>query len=103
MDLKIYLHRCLDKTSRDSVQKHVLISALVLKTVYAGGKRVIGVQTPQGTSNVEIEIPRGIVHGESVRFAKAAPGGIDLVVNFRIQADPKWQRNGLDMHTDAEC
>lgn len=71
-----------------------------LKDSIAGGKRVIGVQTPQGNSNVEIDIPRGIVHGESVRYPKAAPGGLDLVVNYRIQGDPKWQRNGLDMHTE---
>ena len=76
--------------------------SISLKDSLAGGKRVIGVQTPQGTSNVEIEIPRGIVHGESIRFAKAAPGNIDLVINFRIQGDPNWQRNGLDMHTEKE-
>ncbi len=68
----------------------------------AGGKRIIGVNTPQGTSSVEIDIPRGVVHGESIRYAKAAPGGIDLIVNFRIQGDPRWQRNGLDMHTERE-
>ena len=40
------------------------------------------------------------MHGESIRYAKAAPGGIDLIVNFRIKGDTKWQRNGLDMHTE---
>ena len=74
--------------------------SISLRDSIAGGKRIIGVNTPQGNSSVEIDIPRGIVHGESVRYAKAAPGGIDLVVNFRIQHDPKWQRNGLDMHTE---
>jgi len=76
--------------------------SISLKDSLAGGKRIIGVQTPQGTSNVEIDIPRGIVHGESVRFSKAAPGNMDLVVNFRIQGDPQWQRNGLDMHTEKD-
>lgn len=89
------------QTQQRQAEARINIS-INLKDSLAGGKRVIGVQTPQGTSNVEIEIPRGIVHGESVRFAKAAPGGIDLVVNFRIQGDPKWQRNGLDMHTEEE-
>tara|TARA_Y100000992_G_scaffold291460_1_gene247884 strand:+ start:3276 stop:4046 length:771 start_codon:yes stop_codon:yes gene_type:complete len=74
--------------------------SISLKDSLAGGKRIIGVQTPQGSTNVEINIPRGIVHAESIRYPKAAPGGIDLVVNFRIQHDPKWQRNGLDMHTE---
>ena len=74
--------------------------SISLRDSLAGGKRIIGVQTPQGSTDVEIDIPRGIVHGESVRYAKAAPGGIDLVVNFRIKGDAKWQRNGLDMHTE---
>ena len=73
-----------------------------LKDSIAGGKRVIGVQTQQGQSSIEIDIPRGIVHGESIRYPKAAPGNVDLVVNFLIKADPKWQRNGLDMHTERE-
>jgi len=76
--------------------------SISLRDSLAGGKRIIGVQTPQGSTDVEIDIPRGIVHGESVRYAKAAPGSIDLVVNFRIQGDPRWQRNGLDMHTERE-
>ena len=75
--------------------------SISLRDSLAGGKRIIGVQTPQGSTDVEIDIPRGIVHGESVRYAKAAPGGMDLVVNFRIKGDAKWQRNGLDMHTEA--
>ena len=74
--------------------------SISLRDSLAGGKRIIGVHTPQGSIDVEIDIPRGIVHGESVRYAKAAPGGIDLVVNFRIKGDARWQRNGLDMHTE---
>jgi len=76
--------------------------SISLKDSIAGGKRIIGVNTPQGTSSVEIDIPRGVVHGESIRYPKAAPGNIDLVVNFRIQGDRNWQRNGLDMHTERE-
>ena len=67
-----------------------------------GGKRIIGVQTHLGTSNVEIDVPKGIVHGENVRYSKAAPGGLDLVVSFRIRAHPEWQRNGMDMHTETK-
>ncbi len=83
------------------VEARINIS-ISLKDSIAGGKRIIGVNTPQGTSSVEIDIPRGVVHGESIRYPKAAPGNIDLVVNFRIQGDRNWQRNGLDMHTERE-
>ena len=44
--------------------------SISLKDSIAGGKRVIGVQTPQGNSSIEIDIPRGIVHGESIRYPK---------------------------------
>ena len=74
--------------------------AIDLADSIRGGKRILGVQTPLGTSNVEIEVPKGIVHGENVRYSKAAPGGLDLVVSFRIRAHPEWQRNGMDMHTE---
>ena len=75
--------------------------AIDLADSIRGGKRILGVQTPLGTSNVEIDMPKGIVHGENVRYSKAAPGGLDLVVSFRIRAHPEWQRNGMDMHTEV--
>jgi len=76
--------------------------AIDLADSIRGGKRIIGVQTPLGTSNVEIDVPKGIVHGENIRYPKAAPGELDLIVSFRIRAHPKWQRNGMDMHTEIQ-
>ena len=82
-------------------QKEARISiSISLKDSLAGGKRIIGIQTQQGNSSVEIDIPRGVVHGENIRYAKAAPGGMDLIVSYRIKADSKWQRHGLDMYTE---
>jgi DnaJ-class molecular chaperone len=77
--------------------------AIDLADSIRGGKRILGVQTPLGTSNVEIDMPKGIVHGENVRYSKAAPGGLDLIVSFRIRAHPEWQRNGMDMHTEISA
>jgi DnaJ-class molecular chaperone len=37
------------------------------------------------------------------RISIAAPGGLDLVVSFRIRAHPEWQRNGMDMHTEISA
>lgn len=65
-----------------------------------GGKRIIGVQTHIGNSNVEIDIPKGVVHGENIRYPKVAPGGLDLVASFRIRSHANWRRNGMDMHTE---
>ena len=65
-----------------------------------GGKRIIGVQTPVGSSNIEIDIPKGVAHGENIRYPKVAPGGLDLIASFRIRAHPNWKRNGTDMYTE---
>jgi DnaJ-class molecular chaperone len=35
-----------------------------------------------------------------VQYPGLAPGGGDLVVQFRIHPDPNWQRNGLDLVTE---
>jgi len=65
-----------------------------------GGKRAFAVQTPSGQSSIEIDIPRGVVDNENIRYPGLAPGGIDLVANFRVRGHPHWQRDGLDMHCE---
>jgi DnaJ-class molecular chaperone len=65
-----------------------------LTDVAQGGRRIISIATSQGQSNVEIDIPAGIEDGDSVRYSKLAPGGQDLVIQFRVQADQNWQRQG---------
>jgi DnaJ-class molecular chaperone len=49
---------------------------------------------------VDIDIPRGINDGDNVRYPGIGPGGVDVVITFRIHPDPRWQRNGLDLHTE---
>jgi DnaJ-class molecular chaperone len=68
-----------------------------LRDVAQGGRRTISVGTPTGTQAVDIEIPLGIDDGDSVQYPGLAPGGIDLVVSFRIHPDPRWFRNGLNL------
>ena len=73
---------------------------IALEDVVTGGHRDISIGTPAGTSLVQIEIPQGINDGDRVQYPKLAPGGIDLLVTFRIKPDPKWQRNGGNIQTD---
>jgi molecular chaperone DnaJ len=35
-----------------------------------------------------------------VQYAGLAPGGQDLVIQYRIHPDPIWHRNGLDLVTE---
>ena len=68
-----------------------------LRDVAQGGRRTISVGTPSGTQAVDIEIPLGIDDGDSVQYPGLAPGGLDLIVSFRIHPDPRWFRNGLNL------
>lgn len=71
-----------------------------LVDVAAGQKRTISVGTAQGTVAVEIEIPLGINDGDNVQYPGVAPGGVDLIVQFRIHPNPAWQRQGLNLITE---
>jgi curved DNA-binding protein len=71
-----------------------------LQDVASGGKRTVSVGTPTGTSTVEIEIPLGIDDGDTVQYPGLAPGGIDLIVTYRIHPNPRWHRQGINLTTD---
>lgn len=65
-----------------------------LEDVAQGGPRIINLGTPRGQTNVEIEIPTGVEDGASVRYPGLAPGGVDLVVQYRVRPHAIWQRDG---------
>lgn len=81
--------------------RHARMSLWVtLRDIAQGGPRTITVGTQSGTQAVEIEIPQGIDDGDTVQYPGLAPGGIDLVVTFRIHPDPRWLRQGLTLTTE---
>lgn len=63
-----------------------------------GGSKTMAVGTSQGSTTIEIEIPKGIEDGDNVQYNGVAPGGMDLVVQFRIHPDHRWQREGMTLH-----
>lgn len=71
-----------------------------LADVAMGGHRTISVGTHQGTQTVEIEIPQGIDDGVNVQYQGVAPGGGDLIVTFRVQPHPQWERRGSTLLTN---
>jgi DnaJ-class molecular chaperone len=73
---------------------------ITLRDVSQGGKRTISVGTNQGTHAVEIEIPPGIDNGDTVQYPGIGPGGIDLVVTYRIHPDGRFDRQGLNLYTE---
>ena len=67
-----------------------------------GGSKHLALGTTSGQNAVEIEIPQGIEDGDAVQYSGVAPGGIDLVVQFRIHPHPVFRRQGLDLHRDIQ-
>ena len=67
---------------------------ITLTDVAQGGPRTITVGTDRGTTAVEIDIPLGINDGDRVQYARIGPGGMDLIITFRIHNHPRWQRQG---------
>lgn len=72
-----------------------------LEDVARGGPRLITVNTGAGTMPVEIDIPQGIHDGEAVRYPKLIRNS-DLVVAFRVNPHPDWQREGLDLWCEKQ-
>jgi DnaJ-class molecular chaperone len=73
---------------------------VTLADVAQGGPRTISVGTAQGTMAVEIEIPQGISDGDRVQYARIGPGGMDLIITFRIHNHPRYQRQGQNLICD---
>ena len=73
---------------------------ITLQDVAQGGPRTITVGTQHGAHAVEIEIPRGIGDGDSVQYGGIGPGGIDLVITFRVHPTPKYERRGQNIIMD---
>ena len=80
---------------------HVRMSLWInLVDVATGGNRTVTIGTQTGAQAVEIDIPRGINDGDNVQYQGLGPGGTDLVVQFRVQNDANWERQGLNLITN---
>lgn len=75
---------------------------ITLPDVAQTTRKTVSVGTPQGTQVVDIEIPAGIEDGDSVQYSGIAPGGMDLIVNFRVHPHPKWQRQGSNLTVEQD-
>lgn len=85
---------------RQQHQRAMMTLWITLVDVSRGGPKTISVGTHQGTLTVEIEIPPGIDDGASVQYPGIGPGGMDLVITFRIHPNPRWERQGLNLAMD---
>jgi DnaJ-class molecular chaperone len=76
---------------------------ITLKDVLTGGHRQVAVGSMQGQSTIEIDIPQGINDGDMVQYGGLAPGGQDLVIEFRIHPHPQFRRDGLNLTVEYKC
>ena len=73
---------------------------ITLEDVARGGQKTVSVASDYGNSTIEIEIPLGINDGDTVQYQKLGPGGMDLLITFRIHPNPRWQRQGINLTID---
>jgi DnaJ-class molecular chaperone len=76
---------------------------ITLKDVLTGGHRQVAVGSASGQSTIEIDIPLGINDGDMVQYQGLAPGGQDLVIEFRIHPHSMFRRDGLNLTVDHKC
>ena len=85
---------------RQQHQRAVMSLWITLQDVARGGPKTISVGTHQGTMTVEIEIPAGMDDGTIVQYPGVGPGGMDLIITFRIHPNPRWERQAHNLITD---
>lgn len=71
-----------------------------LSDVAQGGRKTVSIGTAAGSQIIELDIPAGVDDGAAVSYPGLAPGGVDLIVTFRIHPNPRWQRDGFNLYTD---
>jgi curved DNA-binding protein len=84
-------------------RNHVRMTLWIsLADAVRGGAKTVAVSTAAGSTTVQIDIPPGIDDGDNVQYGGIAPGGMDLVVQFRLSPDANWRRDGVNLHTERQ-
>ncbi|MGH2386288.1 MAG: DnaJ C-terminal domain-containing protein [Candidatus Limnocylindria bacterium] len=66
-----------------------------LAEVVTGTERMVNVNGRR----LHVKIPAGVGDGSKVKLSGAVDGG-DLVINVRVQPDPRFERSGTELRTD---
>jgi len=68
---------------------------VTLDEVVRGAERLVNVNGRR----LHVKIPPGVSDGSKVRLRGAVDGG-DLVINVRVEPDPRFVRHGADLHLE---
>lgn len=81
-----------------------------LAEAYQGTTRLLNMQQPDGsTRRLEVKVPPGVTDGSRIRMAGlGAPGqagGVsgDLYLVISVKREPRFERNGDDLHTRVQA
>jgi curved DNA-binding protein len=79
-----------------SVASAQATAEVTLAEVATGAERMVNVNGRR----LHVKIPPGVGDGSKVKLTGAVDGG-DLVINVRVKADPRFERNGADLRTEV--
>lgn len=71
-----------------------------LEQVALGGRKSIQLNFPQGQKILEVDIPRGVNDGETIRYDSILPDA-SLIIQFRVANHHTYNRRGLDLYMDT--
>ena len=74
---------------------------ITLEQVLTGGEQVLQFRTHSGNQTIRVDIPKGIDNGGQMRYDNLIPDGV-LIIEFRVHANDKFRREGLDLYSDVD-
>jgi len=84
-------------TSRQMHQMYRTAISITLDEAFTGSNRTLTLRTQTGEKLLNIDIPKGILHGHHTKYTDVIDDGI-LVVEFRIEPHLKFERRGHDLY-----
>ncbi|MEO6578557.1 MAG: DnaJ C-terminal domain-containing protein [Candidatus Limnocylindria bacterium] len=83
-------------SSRRSIPSAQAMAEVSLAEVATGAERMVEVNGRR----LRVKIPAGVTDGSKVKLSGAVDGG-DLVINVRVQSDPRFERTGTDLRVEV--
>jgi len=83
------------RTRKRAIPAAQATAEVTLAEVATGAERMVNVNGKR----LQVKIPAGVSDGSKVRLSGAVDGG-DLVINVRVQPDPRFTRDGSDLRTE---
>jgi curved DNA-binding protein len=82
-------------TRTRSIPSAQATAEVTLAEVVTGTERLVNVNGRR----LHVKIPAGVGDGSKVKLSGAVDGG-DLVINVKVKADPRFQRDGTNLRTE---